>query len=293
MESAAWIALFCTLAGCAAPIHDVVTTTAHSSAVPSRAPDVELEKLLGRMESDGPETRTETRERLLAMGPVIVPRLLERIEHPAFIVRWKVVNLLGYLKDRRGLMPLIDRVAFDSNPHVRWRALWALAVMGQDEEIIDEFRRRLEDEGQRWNAAVGLSMFGDSAAIPTLVDGARSQDREIRFEAIFGLGRSFDENTSAVLVGLLEHPEVKTRNEVVMALGKIRDPAATEGLIRALDDGEPGVRWRAAMGLKRCDDPRAIPALERVLDNEADEYVVTHVRQALAELEASGRYRRP
>ncbi len=263
--------------------------TAVTTLQPAPAPAPDLQELLGRLRTDGPKERKETRERLLAMGPVIVPHLLERIEDPEFTVRWKVVNLLGYLEDTRGLMPLVERVAFDPNPHVRWRALWALAVMNQDETIVAEFQRRLTDESQRWNAAVGLSMFGDPAAIPVLVEGTRSEDGETRFEAIFGLGRSFDENTSAVLVGLLEHPEVKTRNEVVMALGKIRDAKAAEGLIRALGDDEPGVRWRAAMGLKRCGDPRAIPALERVLENESDEFVVKHAREALAELEESVR----
>ncbi len=268
------------LGGCAS-----VRNTAVTTLQPAPAPAPDLKELLDRLRTDGPKERKETRERLLAMGPVIVPHLLERIEDPEFMIRWKVVNLLGYLEDTRGMMPLVERVAFDPNPHVRWRALWALAVMDQDETIIAEFKRRLDNEDQRWNAAVGLSMFGDPAAIPVLVEGTRSENGETRFEAIFGLGRSFDEDTSAVLVGLLDHPEVKTRNEVVMALGKIRDAAAAEGLIRALGDGEPGPRWRAAMGLERCDDPRAIPVLEDLLEGETDELVVKHARKALAKLE--------
>ena len=253
--------------------------------------DPEITRLLAKLETDDSASRKQTREEILALGPKVVPHLLERIEDPEFLVRWKVVNLLGYLKDTRAMIPLVDRVVADSNPHVRWRGLWALAVMRQDDAITAELRRRMEDEALRWHAAVGLSMFGSPEAIPVLLEGISSDDAWIRFEAVNGLGRSFDDQTSTALLTLLEHPGLKTRQETTMSLGKIRDEVAVQGLIKALEDSSASVRWRAAMNLKLAGDQQAVEALTELLETEADEEVLEHARETLQHLRKGSRER--
>ena len=248
----------------------------------------ELAALLARLRTDDSRQRKETRQRLLAMGPVAVPPLLERIRDPDWMVRWKVVNLLGYLEDTRATLPLVERVVVDPNPHVRWRSLWAVSVLRDEERATAELERWLHQPEHRWNAAVGLSMFGRLDALPVLSEGTRSDDDWIRFEAVNGLGRVHDESTSQLLAGLLEHPQERTRQEVVMSLGRIRDEAAVTALIAALDDPSPRVRWRAAMALKLAGRPRGAEPLRRLLEHETDEHVRKHAADALDELDEEG-----
>jgi HEAT repeat protein len=259
------------------------------AAEPTTAPEPELVRLVGLLAESG--SRKEARETILAMGAGVVPELVELIDHPEFLIRWEIVNILGYLEDPRALMPLVDRAIHDPNPHVRWRALWALAVLDEEEAVTSELERRMEQSSgnERWQAAVGLSMFGRKQAIPLLVEGTRSEDPWIRFEAINGLGRSFDDRTSTILAALLDHPDTKTRQETAMSLGKIGDEAAVDGLIAALDDAAPEVRLRAALGLKLAGDRRAIPALAARLEQETDASVIEHARETLDSLHAGSK----
>ena len=237
--------------GCAQAPHEPREAPASPAAAASQAEvDPELAALLARLRTDESSQRRETRERIIAVGPVAVPPLLERIHDPDWNVRWKVVNLLGYLEDTRATQPLVERVVVDPNLHVRWRALWAVTALDDDDRARAELERWFRQPEHRWNAAVGLSMFGSLEALPVLSEGTRSEDDWIRFEAVNGLGRIHDENTSLLLAGLLEHPQQRTRQDAVMSLGKIRDEVAVTALIAALEDPSPQVRWRAAMGLK-------------------------------------------
>ncbi len=249
--------------------------------------DAEITALMTRLATDESAERRATREAIIAAGVVMVPHLLARAEHPDWNVRWKVVNCLGYLEDRRATLPLVERVVGDVNPHVRWRALWAITALDDTERVTAEFERRLAQPATRWTAAVGLSMFEHPAAIPVLLEEVENPDSFIRFEAINGLGRSYDANTSGFLAALRDHPDTRTRQEVVMSLGRIRDEAAVIALMDALHDASPGVRWRAAMGLKLAGDERAIEALSRLLAEESDEEVRKHVAEALGQLDRS------
>lgn len=248
------------------------------------ADDSQLTPLLTRLETDAPDERRETRERLLELGPAITPALLGRIEHPESSVRWKVVNLLGHLRDPRALLPLVDRAVLDVDPHVRWRALWALDALDHDHAVVEALLARLEHAPERWAAAVGLSRFGSPEAIPVLLGGVRSPDAAVRFEALFALRRVHDPDTSTALLVLLDHAEVATRRELAMTLGTIGDGAAVDGLIGCLGDPAAAVRWRAAKGLARAGDPRALPALHALLRKEADGTVIAHTRRAVAAL---------
>jgi HEAT repeat protein len=275
----------CALLTAASPWVLAQQTQAPQLPTVSSAVDGKTADLVAGLGSDSSDERKQAREALLALGPEALAALLQRIEDPEFRVRWEVVNTLGYLGEAQAMLPLVDRVVFDPNPHVRWRSMWALAALQHDDAVTAELLQRMTDDSQRWNAAVGLSMFARPQAIPVLLEGLNSDDSWILFEAVFCLGRSFDENTSKALVALLDHPETKTRQDVVMSLGKIGDATAVGGLVRALGDPEAGVRWRAAMNLQRAHDPGVAPFLAAALENESDEMVIGYLHEALAALE--------
>src|SRR5687768_1286033 len=73
------------------------------------------------------ESRAQARQQLIALGTAATPVLITQGKHPDFTVRWEVVNILGEISDPAAVAFLSDKVVDDDNPHVRWRAMWALS----------------------------------------------------------------------------------------------------------------------------------------------------------------------
>lgn len=227
--------------------------------------------------------RKQARDDLIAMGSPAVPALVARMHDPSFTIRWEMVNILGYIKDRRGTDPLIARVLNDADPHTRWRSMWALTSIG-DPTTADKFRGHLEDEDPfaAWNAAVGLAMVAaDPAAVPHLKKGLDSEDPWVRWEAVDGLGHVHDETTSRDIAPLLSDPDARVRHEAVMALGSIGDDTSRRELLRTLESPDAQLRWRAAMHLGRMGGEEGRKALEARLAVEEDAQVREHLARAL------------
>jgi HEAT repeat protein len=227
--------------------------------------------------------RSRARQDLIDMGGAAVPYLIERIQDPNFTIRWEMVNILGYIKDRRGTDPLIARVLHDADPHTRWRSMWALTSVG-DPTTAGKFRGHLEDDDPfaAWNAAVGLAMVAaDPAAVPHLKKGLGSEDAWVRWEAVDGLGHVHDATTSRDILPLLADTDARVRHEVVMALGAIGDETARRELIRILDSPDAQLRWRAAMHLGRIGGEEGRRALEARLAVEESAQVRDHLAKAL------------
>ena len=95
-------------------------------------------------------------------------------------VRWELVSYLGELADGRALSALTERALADPNPHVRWRSLWALRKLPERAQVVALLRNGLHgadgadgaDSAERWNAAVGLTMFGRGDGLRLLLVGA-------------------------------------------------------------------------------------------------------------------------
>jgi HEAT repeat protein len=265
----------------------LVVTACTTSPIPptsapqqAAAPDPLIEKLAAET------TKAAARHEILARGPAAVDLLLAHAQHSDGHVRWEIVDLLGTLRDARALPALTDRVLDDVNPHVRWRAMWALSRLATNDEIRERLRPGLDAEGERrWNAAVALSFFEAPDGIAVLHDGVRSPDPFRRWEAINALGRVHDEKTVEVLSMALRSPSARDRNEVVLTLGNIGGPAANAMLVSALSDDAPSVRWRAAMALGKSGTIGQIDALRLVASGDPDGEVREHAAKAIARIE--------
>ncbi|MEM1203655.1 MAG: HEAT repeat domain-containing protein [Acidobacteriota bacterium] len=257
--------------------------TAPSSAAESPATEGELPRLVEGLGGDR-ATRERVREQLLAHGADAVPHLTAKAEDPRFAVRWEVVNLLGYLESSSGIPTLVDRIGNDVDPHVRWRAMWALRRI-PDPEGREALAARCAGEGTpAWNACVGLSLFEDPRALPRLLTGLGHVNGWIRWEAVDSLGRVHDGETSTHLIPLLEDPEPRVRQEAALSLAQIGDATAVTALVAALEAPSPEVRWRAAMGLGRCGDRSVLRPLEARLEAESDPQTRRHLAGAIDRL---------
>lgn len=225
------------------------------------------------------------RDRLVQIGPPAVPTLVAALQAPDFSTRWGAANVLGYLQDKRALMPLVERVLHDPNNHVRWRSIWAINQM-HGEVSSAALRGGLTDPDStvRWNAAVALSTLQDPACMPVLVEGLHSGSSWVRWEAVNALGRVHDEKTAQVLLPLLADPDTRIRQETALSLGSLGGETVVAGLIGALADREPGVRWRAAAALARTGAVRAVAPLTEAVANERDSFARREMEKALDRL---------
>jgi HEAT repeat protein len=218
-----------------------------------------------------------------------VPYLFKELESHLWTHRWKVVNVLGFVGDPRAIPVLADRVLHDPENHVRWRSLWAVRECeweGEQSRAI--FREALEGPDTRWhwNAAIGLSFFGDSKGLDHIHNALKVALEWRRWEAVNALGRVHDERTAALLEPLVRSdPSIRVRQECVVALGGICDEKAKEILVGALQDPDPALRWRAADGLGRCGDPAFVERLEARAEIEENERVLSRIALAIERLQ--------
>jgi HEAT repeat protein len=235
------------------------------------------ERILGPAEG-----RQKAREELVALGAEAVPFLLSHIKDPDWSARWEAVEALGNIGDARAVDALIERLVLDENRHVRWRSIPSLFSL-KDPTIPEKLARRLEsnDPSERWNAAVGLSIFNRKEALPYLKEGLKSKDDWVRWEAVNALSRVFDDEAVPELIPMLYDSDDGIRRETVMTLGSIANTAATAKLVDLLDDDDPQLRWRAAMNLGRCSSAACVQGLKQRLAVETDNDVRNSIEDAL------------
>jgi len=238
--------------------------------------------------AQGGTLRKEASEGLREKGSAVVPEILARIAGGDFLLRWDLVNLLGYARDPRAIAELVHRATADAERHVRWRALWALketdprgtVAMGLFLKEIDNPDREISH-----HAVVGLGFFGDLRAVAYLHRALADDDPMWRWEALYNLRTIHDETTSRLVEPILHGGESELiRREVFMVLSNICDANAIELLREAIDDGDPGVRWRAVQGLTRCRDKASYPLLLKLEEQEQNQAVCVALEAALAEL---------
>ena len=190
---------------------------ARDSAGPAAAEETKrITELLDCFRGEFKE-RQACRERLVELGHPVTPLAIARLEDPSWAYRWDIVNTLGYLRDIRAVPGLVGRVLNDPNPHVRWRALWAVYACdhksGQTTALLLAALTN-EDPLVSWHAAIGLSIMKDYRAVPLLHEHLDHTDKYTRWEAVNSLGRVHDATSSGRLERvLLEDADVKVLQE--------------------------------------------------------------------------------
>jgi HEAT repeat protein len=176
-------------------------------------------------------------------SPDVLDDLIESLKGSQYYrVRAEVARVLGELKDRRAVEPLIGALT-DPVAMTRASAAAALGHIG-DPRAIEQLLALLEDDqwDPRANAARALSRMDDPTVVPALLER-------------------------------LAHSEKATvRSSIAMALAYRPAPGVVEALLQALEeDDDPDVRKQAAIALGKQNDPRAILPLLKSLDDPSEE----------------------
>lgn len=129
------------------------------------------------------------------------------------------------------------------------------------------------DAGVRFGVVNGISGQNHPAAIQTLIELSRDEDKETRDWATFGLGTFIDADTPEIrnaLAARLDDSCEETANEALVGLARRRDPRALEPLQDALSVEEPdAIHIEAAMAMG---DPALLPALNSIKEHLVNQF---------------------
>jgi len=266
----------------------LVTIAVVSRAQPSTSSlkgEEEIKALVRNLSSTDYETRKAASDTLIARGAAAVPALIEACYSSDSNLRWEVVNVLGYIGDERSLDALTKCALEDDDVHARWRSIWAISSLDQD-EVAKKLLEGLHNSDQHivWNAAVALATMGRKEALPVLYEGLRSKEEWVQWEAVNAFGSVHDEKTVPALLNFLNTASDDVAKEAILTLGRIRDKSALPAIIKALEHPNPEIRWRAVMALGMIGDKTALSALNKRLRSEKDKTVRESIFTALKEL---------
>ncbi len=181
-------------------------------------------------------TRWYARQKLVELDGAILPQLEEglRSEDPA--TRESIAIVLGEVKDRRAVRPLLEAL--------------------RDEERFV------------MTSAASLVQIGDPGSVEPLIEMLSSRNEQVRLYAAYALGGLNDARAVEPLIGLLQDPDTSIRGVAAHALGVLGSREATRPLLDLLQDPSEHVRLTAVHALGKLHDRRAIPLLREQLVND-------------------------
>lgn len=183
---------------------------------------------------DGALTAAEL-DRLEALGEAAIPELVDALDTPKWVLRRRVVRLLGDLGDH-AVRPLCDVL-----------------------------RHRRDDEGRIAAAvdALALAVRDDDRPVVALTE---SDDPAVVADGVMVLGRARSAGAVPALVGLVRHADDNVALAAIEALGRVGSRAAIDPLVETVQSGNFFRAFPAIDVLGRTRDPRAVPPLVDLLD---------------------------
>lgn len=190
---------------------------------------------------------------------------------------------LGYIKDERAVIPLIDALK-DQDVYLRESAAEALGHIG-DVRAVEPLINTLGDSQTivKMAAAKALEEIGKPAVDALITAGLSNKATYIRTGAIELLGKIGDTKAIEPLITLLKDADGYVSHWAADALGDIGDKGVVPVLIEVLQGPAQGPRSGAASALGKIKDTQAIPALINALDDK-DEVVKNTSAMALEKM---------
>ena len=228
-----------------------------------------LEPLIAALRDETPAIRLAA---VGALGDLNDPRsveaLLAALDDDIPEVRRSAILALSAIGGE-GVFAALARIATDPIADVQLRGMagFALGRLDQD-RTIPIFREMLADEGAIRYLYPVLASLG-TAAIPPLLEAARSENQTVRFAALRYLRQHLKHDTDAriieCLATLLNDNDLNMRHAAAGMLGAVGDARAVDTLVEALGHWSISERISAAQHLEKIGDARALPALEKAL----------------------------
>jgi HEAT repeat protein len=209
-------------------------------------------------------------------------------------IQWYAANILGKIKDKKVVGPLIEALSDNSGVGgrvVSWAAADALVEIGKPsiEPLIVAIKKNDKDFGFRQSAGRVLIKIRDSGVVDPLILALKDEDPYVRSCVAEALGEIKDIRAVQPLIIALKDEDPRVRRQAVEALGGIKDSRAVEPLIavlKAIDPQDSHVNWLAVEALGVIKDSRAVEPLIGLL-MERNWFVQIFAREALEKIDPS------
>jgi HEAT repeat protein len=109
--------------------------------------DDEIERLITELNCNEYIRCQKARRKLVEMGSVVVPRLVQELSNKKYQVRWEVTKALGQIADKSSAEALVKALEEDREFDVRWLAAEALIHIGTD--ALEPLLSALADHGNK------------------------------------------------------------------------------------------------------------------------------------------------
>jgi HEAT repeat protein len=196
------------------------------------------------------------RRRLKAIG-----RYLADLEDPRQAVAARAEERLLHAipRLRRSRQVVIDQLiaaTAHSDPHVRYRAVWALGAT-RSPRAYPTILALVQDPDSRvrYDAVVALGRFGYVQAVQPLIDLVRQPSREDSVDSAAAMALAkLGQPAISPLLEVLQTGNPKAREMAARTLGSIRYPVTIEPLGALLTDPDEWVRIAAVEALAQIGD---------------------------------------
>jgi HEAT repeat protein len=199
------------------------------------------------------QTRWYARKALVELDGAILPRLEEGLRSEDPVTRESIAMVLGEVKDRRAVKPLLE------------------ALLDEDRFVA--------------SSAASLIKIGDPGSVEPLIEMLSNSQEHIRLYAAYALGGLNDTRAVRPLIEMLADPSSNLRGVTAHSLGQIGSREATDAILALLDDTSENVRLTAVLALGKLQDRKAIIPLEDILFEDSSGKVRKAARQVLDEFE--------
>ncbi|MDD5657660.1 MAG: S8 family serine peptidase, partial [Elusimicrobia bacterium] len=146
----------------------------------------------------GDAVQAEVQERFGAVRAEVLPRLLQALEDPVWLVRREAAMVLLNLKAPESALPLAQAALNDADGRVRQLAALALAEIPT--HAVDVLLQKAAAD-PRWDVAIysayALARHGDRGGAARIVSELSHKDKWVRFSAAWLLGQLGNKATAA------------------------------------------------------------------------------------------------
>jgi len=215
----------------------------------------DVDSLIGALKDE--RTGWYAQQALTKLDAAVLPQLEERLKGPDAAIREGVARVMGEVRDRRAVGPLLEAI------------------------------QSAGDTGR--NSATALIQIADPASVEPLIELLGNQTEQVRLYAAYALGGLKDRRAVPALSRSLADASSSVRGIAAHALGQIGSRDATTALVACIDDTSAHVRATAAYALARIGDRAAMPRLDVLQEKDGDFTVRKAASDALDSLHQSGR----
>ena len=167
-------------------------------------------------------------------------------------------GLLSLLDKKQGVIARLNRLLFDSDELIQWRAAEALGWVAREdpfvlEKIIGRLMYTLNDDSGSigWFTPQALGEIGNSEDALMLATIAANPEHAGNEDARLSLARIEDPNTNTILIEGLTEASPLLRIEIISSLGNRGAKETTASILPYLSDPDENVRLVSLRAMER------------------------------------------